>query len=58
VHRLGVGLGEDRADGGGDHLGVALRHAGEHVAHEVHPAPSSTAAMAAFSPLWASEMTS
>jgi hypothetical protein len=30
VHVLGIGLGEDRADGGGDHLGVALRHAGEH----------------------------
>jgi hypothetical protein len=36
---LGVGLGEDRADGGGDHLGVALRHAREDVAHKVHPAP-------------------
>jgi hypothetical protein len=24
VHVLGVGLGEDRADRGGDHLGVAL----------------------------------
>jgi hypothetical protein len=35
---LGVGLGEDRADRGGDHLGVAFGHRGEHVAHEVHPA--------------------
>jgi hypothetical protein len=35
AHVLGVGLGEDRADGGGDHLAVALGHAGEHVAHEV-----------------------
>jgi hypothetical protein len=35
VHVLGVGLGEDRADRRGDHLGVAFRHAGEHVAHEV-----------------------
>jgi hypothetical protein len=34
VHVGGVGLGEDGADRGGDHLGVALRHAGEHVAHE------------------------
>jgi hypothetical protein len=35
---LGVGLGEDRPDCGGDHLGVALGHTGEHVAHEMHPA--------------------
>ncbi len=38
AHVLGVGLGEDRPDGGGDHLGVALGHPGEHVAHEMHPA--------------------
>jgi hypothetical protein len=37
VHVVGVGLGEDGADGGGDHLGVALWDAGEHVAHEVGP---------------------
>jgi hypothetical protein len=37
-------LGEDRADCGGDHLGVALRHAGEQVAQEVHPAPRTTGA--------------
>jgi hypothetical protein len=36
---LGIRLGEDRADRRGDHLGVALGHPGEHVAHEVHPAP-------------------
>ena len=35
---LGVGLGEDCADRGSHHLAVALRDAGEHVAHEVHPA--------------------
>ena len=38
VDVLGVGLGEDRADRGGDHLGVALRDDREHVAHEVDPA--------------------
>ena len=36
---LGVGLGEDGADRGGDHLLVALGHDREHVAHEVDPAP-------------------
>ena len=38
------GLGEDGADGGGDHVGVALGHFREGVAHEVHPAalPRST----------------
>jgi hypothetical protein len=34
----GVGLGEDRADRGGDHLGVALGHDRQDVAHEVDPA--------------------
>ena len=34
-----VGLGEDRADRGGDHLGVAPRDPGQHVAQEVDPAP-------------------
>ena len=33
-----VGLGEERADRGVDHLGRRLRHAGEHVTHEVHTA--------------------
>jgi hypothetical protein len=33
-----AGLGEDRADGGGDHLLVALADLGQHVAHEVDPA--------------------
>jgi hypothetical protein len=37
AHVLGVGLGEDRADCRGDHLGVALRNSGQHVAHEVDP---------------------
>src|SRR5512144_392243 len=32
------GLGEDGADGGGDHLGVALAHLGERVAQEVDAA--------------------
>src|SRR3546814_12748706 len=32
------GLGEDRADRRGDHLGVALVDLRERVAHEVHPA--------------------
>jgi hypothetical protein len=36
---FGVGLGEDGADRGGDHLLVALRDDREHVAHEVDPAP-------------------
>jgi hypothetical protein len=31
-----VGLSEDRANRGGDHLGGGLRHAAQHVAHEVH----------------------
>ena len=35
---LGVGLGEDGADRGRGHLGVALGHHRQHVAHEVHPA--------------------
>ena len=35
---LGVGLSEDGADGGGDHLGRGLRDTGEDVAHEVHAA--------------------
>lgn len=36
---LGIGLGEDRADRGGDHLLVALAHDREDVAHEVDPTP-------------------
>jgi hypothetical protein len=35
----GVGLGEDGADGRGDHLRGALGDLGEHVAEEVDPAP-------------------
>jgi hypothetical protein len=35
----GVGLGEDGADRGGHHLGVAAGHLGEHIAQEMHPAP-------------------
>jgi hypothetical protein len=64
VHVLGVGLGEDGADRGGGHLLVALGDHRQHVAHEVdpddrcHAAPMSTEPMAAFSPVWASEMTS
>jgi hypothetical protein len=38
VDVLVVGLGEDRADGCGDHLGRALGDLAEHVAQEVHPA--------------------
>jgi hypothetical protein len=33
----GVGLGEDRADRGRDHLGRALGDLAEHVAQEVKP---------------------
>jgi len=33
-----AGLGEDRADGPGDHLGMALADPGQGVAHEVDPA--------------------
>jgi hypothetical protein len=33
----GVGLGEDRSDGGRDHLGRALGHLGEHVAGAMKP---------------------
>lgn len=64
VNALGIGLGEDGADrGGGDHLGVALRHHSEDVAHEVHSAPLPGSAeeyrpIAAFKPVWASLMTS
>ena len=35
----GVGLGEDGADRGGDHLGVALGYLGQHVTQEMHAAP-------------------
>jgi hypothetical protein len=35
---VGFGLGEDRADGGGDHLGGGFGDPGEDVAHEMHPA--------------------
>jgi hypothetical protein len=35
VHVFGVGLGEDGANGGGDHLAVAAGHPGQHVAHEM-----------------------
>jgi len=34
-----VGLRPDRADRGEDHLGTALRDAGQDVTQEVHPAP-------------------
>ena len=37
-HSSRVGLGEDRAYGGGNHLGVGARDPGQHVAHEMHPA--------------------
>lgn len=33
------GLGEDRADGGGDHVGVGLGDLAQHVAHEVNVWP-------------------
>ena len=36
---VGGGLGEDGADGRGDHLRVALADPGQGVAHEVDPAP-------------------
>ncbi len=39
AHVLGVWLGEDGADRGGDHLCGALGHLGEHVAQEVHSTP-------------------
>jgi hypothetical protein len=35
---LRPGLGEDRADRCGDHLGMVFAHLGQHVAHEMHPA--------------------
>ena len=35
--RGGVGLGEDRLDGGDHHVGVVPLDPGQHVAHEVHP---------------------
>ena len=34
----GVGLGEDRLDGGDHHVGLGPLHPGQHVAHEVDPA--------------------
>ena len=63
------GLGEDGADGGGDHPGRGLGHPGKHVSEEVdpaskwtrhlcQPAPANTAPMACLRPVWASEMTS
>ena len=36
LHVRRVGLGEDRADHGGDHLLLVPRDLHEHVAHEVH----------------------
>ncbi len=41
---LGIRLGEDRADRRGDHLGVALRHDRQDVAHEMHAASLPTGA--------------
>jgi hypothetical protein len=38
-----VGLREDRADDRGDRLARALRHRGQQVPHERHPAPLSIA---------------
>jgi len=35
----GAGLGEDRADGRGDHGALGLGHLRENVVHEVHPVP-------------------
>ena len=60
---LRVGLGEDGADRGGDHLAVALGHLASTLRRKwtrqrCQAAPSRTAAIAAFSPAWASEMTS
>ena len=57
-----LGWAKMGADGGCDHLGVALGHAVEHVAQEVHlaalqAAPSSAAAIAVLRPVSASEMT-
>ncbi len=37
---VGVGLGEDRADGRDDHLAVRLADPGQDVAREMHPADS------------------
>jgi hypothetical protein len=34
-----IGLGEDGLESGDDHVGVGPLHPGQHVAHEVHPAP-------------------
>jgi hypothetical protein len=39
VDSPGVGLSEDRADGGGDHLSVGSGHPGQHVAHEMGTTP-------------------
>lgn len=64
MHVLVVGLGEDRAHRGANHLGVALGDAGEQVAQDVDPAdrcqaaPAKTAPTAVLRPSWASEMTS
>jgi hypothetical protein len=38
----GVGLSEDGADGGGDHLCCCLRDHPEHVSHEVKPSMNNT----------------
>ena len=43
----GVGLGEDRAEHGGDHVAVRLRDVGEQVAGEVDPAPLMPGALEA-----------
>jgi hypothetical protein len=53
--RATVGLCEDRADRGCDHLRARSRHAGEHVAHErtrsvAHATPIITKVIAFLSP--------
>jgi hypothetical protein len=60
---FGVGLGEDCADRRGGHLGVALRDSASTLRmrctrQRCQAAPSSTAPIADFSPVCASEMTS
>src|SRR4029453_15489423 len=59
----GGGLGKDGADGCSDHLGRGLGTRAstflrKWTRHRCHEAPAMTAAMAALSPVWASEMTS
>ena len=63
VHVLGVGLAEDGADRGGDHLGVALGTLARTLRmkctrQRCQAAPIITASIAETRPSWASEITS